>query len=133
MREIAVLAEAEMARAREIAVFAEPPGGPAEAERASVREIALFAEAQVASAREIAVFAEPPGGLAEAQVASVREIAVFAEAQVASVREIAVFADVQVGPAPKKPERLRASHSNVNLYIDIYRKVSPKRKGTLPP
>ena len=58
MREIAVLAEAEVARAREIAVFAEAPGGPAEAEVASVREIAVFVEAQVASVREIAVFAE---------------------------------------------------------------------------
>ena len=58
MREIAVLAEAEVARAREIAVFAEAPGGPAEAERASVREIAVFAEAQVAPVREIAVFGE---------------------------------------------------------------------------
>ena len=58
MRAIAVLVEAEVARAREIAVFAEAPGGPAEAERASVREIAVFAEAQVASMREIAVFAE---------------------------------------------------------------------------
>ena len=57
MREIAVLAEAEVARACEIAVFAEAPGGPAKAERASVREIAVFAEAQVASVHEIAVFA----------------------------------------------------------------------------
>ena len=39
MREMAVLAEAEVARAREIAVFAEAPGGPAEAERAPVHEI----------------------------------------------------------------------------------------------
>ena len=46
-----------MAPVREIAVFAEAPGGPAEAERASVREIAMSAEAQVASVREIAVFA----------------------------------------------------------------------------
>lgn len=58
MREIAVLAEAEVARACEIAVFAEPPGGPAEADRASVREIVVFAEAEVASVREIAVFAD---------------------------------------------------------------------------
>ena len=58
MREIAVLPEAEVARACEIAVFAEALGGPAEAERASVREIAVFAEAQVASVREIAVFAD---------------------------------------------------------------------------
>ena len=41
MREIAVLAEAEVARA--IAVFAEAPGGPAEAEVAAVRETAVFA------------------------------------------------------------------------------------------
>ena len=53
-----MLAEAEVARVREIAVFAEAPGGLAEAERASVREIAVFAEAQVAPVREIAVFAE---------------------------------------------------------------------------
>ena len=58
MREIAVLAEAEVARACEIAVFAEALGGPAEAERASMREIAVFAEARVASVREIAVFAD---------------------------------------------------------------------------
>ena len=58
MREIAVLAEAQVARACEIAVFAEAPGGPAEAERASAREIAVFAEAQVASVCEIAVFAD---------------------------------------------------------------------------
>ena len=58
MRERAVLAEAEVARAREIAVFAEAPGGPAEAERASVREIAVFVEPQVAPMREIAVFAD---------------------------------------------------------------------------
>ena len=54
MREIAVLAEAEVARAREIAVFAAAPGGPA--------------EAQVAPVREIAVFAEAPGGPTEAPV-----------------------------------------------------------------
>ena len=53
-----MLGEAEVARAREIMVFAEAPGRPAEAERASVREIAVFAEAQVASVREIAVLAE---------------------------------------------------------------------------
>ena len=58
MREIMVLAEAEVARARETAVFAEAPGGPAEAAVAAVREIAVFAEAQVASGREIAVFAD---------------------------------------------------------------------------
>ena len=40
-----------MARAREIAVFAEAPRGPAQAEVAAVREIAVFAEAQVASVR----------------------------------------------------------------------------------
>ena len=62
MREKAVLAEAEVACAREIAVFAEAPSGPAEAQVASVREIAVFAEAQVASVREIAVFAEAQGG-----------------------------------------------------------------------
>ena len=55
MREIAVLAEAEVARAPEITVFGEAPGGPAEAERESVREIAVFAETQVAPMREIAV------------------------------------------------------------------------------
>ena len=44
MREIAVLEEAEVAHAREIAVFAEAPGGPAEAQVASVREIAVFGE-----------------------------------------------------------------------------------------
>ena len=48
MREIAVLAETEVAHAREITVLAEPPGGPAEAERASVREIVVFADLQVA-------------------------------------------------------------------------------------
>ena len=58
MRETALLREGEVAHTREIAVCAEAPGGPAEAERASVREIAVFAEAQVASVREIAVFAE---------------------------------------------------------------------------
>ena len=64
MREIAVLAEAELARACAIAVFAEALGGPAEAERASVCEIAVFAEAQVATVREIAMFAEAPVGRA---------------------------------------------------------------------
>ena len=58
MREKAVLVEAEVARAREIAVFEEAPSGPAEAQVASVREIAVFAEAQVASEREIAVSAD---------------------------------------------------------------------------
>ena len=62
MREIAVLAEAEVACAREIVVFAEAPGGPAEAEKASMREIVVFAKAQMASVREIAVFAEICGG-----------------------------------------------------------------------
>ena len=53
-----MLAEAQVARAREIAVFAEALGGPAAAERASVREIAVFEDVQVASVREIAVFAD---------------------------------------------------------------------------
>ena len=52
-----MLAETEMARACEIVVFAEAPGGPAEAQAAPVHETAVFAEAQVASVREIAVFA----------------------------------------------------------------------------
>ena len=58
MRKITVHTEAEVARAREIAVFAEAPRCPAEAEVAAVREIAVFTEAHVASVREIAVFAD---------------------------------------------------------------------------
>ena len=79
MREIGVLVEAEVACAREIAVFAEAPGGPAEAERAPMREIAVFAEAQVASVREIAVFAD-------AQVAPAPKDSEVPEAPEASTR-----------------------------------------------
>ena len=49
MRDIAMLAEAEGAPVREIAVFADAAGGLAGAQVGPVREIAVFAEAQVAS------------------------------------------------------------------------------------
>ena len=60
MREIAVLAEPQVAPVREIAVFAEAAGGLAEAQVASVREIAVFADVQVAPRSEAPKFPKLP-------------------------------------------------------------------------
>ena len=59
MREMAVLAEPQLAPVREIAVFAEAAGGFAEAQVASMREIAVFADVQVAPAPRDPEASEP--------------------------------------------------------------------------